>query len=191
MSIESEALPIYAFVPGGPWPHPIRDPGGHSFQAHREAPLRLEEGRWENSAPYRRGFELFNAGYYWEAHEVWESLWMVHGRHGRFADLLKGLIKLAAAGVKVRQGQAHGVVTHSLRALSLFEKVRLECGQECLGLKLGELVERADAISRNPPISTASRNIAVAKVFEFRIEPASAKNPGSGDDRSRTPDPER
>ena len=63
--------------------------------------------------------ELFNAGYYWEAHEAWEGLWHAHGRRGATADLIKGLIKLAAAGVKVRERRPRGVITHSRRAASV------------------------------------------------------------------------
>ena len=57
------------------------------------------------SPMFRRGVALFNAGYYWEAHEAWEGLWHAYGRRGPTADVLKALIKLAAAGVKVREGQ--------------------------------------------------------------------------------------
>ena len=61
------------------------------------------------SPRFLRGVSLFNAGYYWEVHEVWEGLWHAYGRRGVLADVIKALIKLAAAGVKVREGQEHGV----------------------------------------------------------------------------------
>ena len=60
----------------------------------RETPRCLERGR-----------ALFNARLFWEAHEAWERLWHAHGRRGPTADLLKALIKLAAAGARA---QAHG-----------------------------------------------------------------------------------
>jgi len=68
-----------------------------------------DPANWQASAEYLRGIELFNHGYYWESHEVWESLWHAAGRTGPIADFLKGLIALAAAGVKVREGKAAGV----------------------------------------------------------------------------------
>ena len=55
---------------------------------------------WSQSHDYLLGCDLFNHGYYWEAHETWEGLWNACGRSGTTADFLKGLIKLAAAGVK-------------------------------------------------------------------------------------------
>jgi hypothetical protein len=55
---------------------------------------------------YLRGIDLFNFGYWWESHEAWEGLWRACGRRGPAADFLKGLIKLAAAGVKASTGTA-------------------------------------------------------------------------------------
>ena len=39
----------------------------------------------------RRGVELFNAGRYWDAHEVWEHEWMPD-RKGPEGGFYKGLI---------------------------------------------------------------------------------------------------
>ena len=41
------------------------------------------------------GVRLFNAGKFFESHEVWESLW--HEVGGKERELLQGLIQLAAA----------------------------------------------------------------------------------------------
>src|SRR3981081_2703360 len=89
-------LPPYAFVPGRS-PHPVSDPAGHSYGQPPEKPPPLDPARWSESPTYLYGFDLFNYGYYWEAHETWESLWHAAGRRGPVATLLKGLIKLAAA----------------------------------------------------------------------------------------------
>ena len=112
-------FPPYAFVPGR-HPHPIRDPEGHSFGQEVEtlpAPL---PGELAGNIHFRFGLDLFNFGYYWEAHEAWEELWHAAGRKGNLADLLKGLIHLAAAGVKAREGNPNGVIRHARRAGELF-----------------------------------------------------------------------
>ena len=44
------------------------------------------------------------------------------------ADFLKGLIALAAAGVKLREGRERGVRQHAARAQALFEQVAGELG---------------------------------------------------------------
>jgi predicted metal-dependent hydrolase len=66
------------------------------------------------------GLDLFNNGYYWEAHEAWERLWQAAPRDSAHSQLLQGLIALAAAGVKVRQGQRIGLTRHAQRAARFF-----------------------------------------------------------------------
>lgn len=163
--------PPYAFVPGGRWPHPTGAPGGHSAGESRGATAPIEEENWSRSPSYRRGIVLFNAGYYWEAHEVWEGLWHAHGRRGPTADLIKGLIKLAAAGVKVRQRQRHGVVTHARRASGSFAMARACGGRFQLGLDLDEWIKTAEGIADEPPDDPEPPGVPVSRVFAFRIEP--------------------
>jgi hypothetical protein len=50
----------------------------------------------------------------------WEAVWHAVGKRGRLADFVKGLIKLAAAGVKALEGSEVGVLRHSRRAAELF-----------------------------------------------------------------------
>jgi uncharacterized protein len=164
-------MPPYAYVPGGPWPHPVSAPGGHSAGRAPRRARPINEGRWADSAEYMRGLSLFNAGYYWESHEAWEALWHAHGRHGAVADLLKGLIKLAAAGLKVREGRPAGVATHASRAAALFEAVRAIGEPRVLGLDLDLLIEKAHAVAANPPNDTSPPGAAVARVFDFNLEP--------------------
>jgi hypothetical protein len=116
-------LPPYSYVPGFA-PHPVSDPHGHMHGRPHAAPPPLDPDRWQASEAYRYGVDLFNQGFYWEAHEAWESLWHVAGRRGLVATWLKGLIKLAAAAVKLREGNAVGVERHARRALALLAEAR-------------------------------------------------------------------
>ena len=156
-------LPAYAFVPGGPWPHP-RTPDA---TPHAVPPV--VDGGWDKSAAYLRGVQLFNGGYYWEAHEIWEALWHAHGRVGSTAELLKALIKLAAAGVKVRQCQRHGVVTHAQRAAACLRAACEAGGRYQLGLDLEEGIRHAEAIAVTPPDDPAAPGARVSRVFAFRL----------------------
>jgi predicted metal-dependent hydrolase len=87
--------------------------------------------------------DLFNHGYYWEAHEAWESLWHAAGRTGPVADFLKGLIKLAAAGVKVAEGNQDGARSHAKRAAELFRACE-SLGEQVMGLDRGALARAAE-----------------------------------------------
>ena len=135
-------LPPYTYVPGQT-PHPRSDPAGHLYGEPPEQPAPLDPEQWQGSRTYLRGIDLFNAGYFWEAHEVWESLWHAAGRRGATADLLKGLIKLAAAGVKLRAGVPAGVRSHAARAAAVFRRLAGSLGngeERYLGLRLIDLI---------------------------------------------------
>ena len=96
-------LPAYAYTPGSGRPHPVRDPRGHSYGV--ETPQeRFDPEHWRDSETYLYAIDLFNAGYWWEAHEALEALWLGSGRTGPAADFLRALIQLAAACLKVRSG---------------------------------------------------------------------------------------
>lgn len=128
-------LPPYSYVPGHEHPHPVTDPRGHLYgQSHPEAlpPEALARLPAEPTSRRRAldallakapawlyALDLFNRGYYWEAHEAWEGFWNQLGRTTPEAKLVQGLIHLAAACVKIREGRAEGVKRHTQRAAEL------------------------------------------------------------------------
>lgn len=146
--------PPYTHIPGVT-PHPINDPRGHSFGVqHTERTVTagsLEDLCQEPEC--QRGLALFDRGYYWEAHEEWEALWQALGRTGPRADFIKGLIKLAAAGVKVREHQPNGITRHAERARELFEIVKHDpIGQSTLANTwLESLTASATSLRDSPP----------------------------------------
>lgn len=162
-------LPTYSYVPGGPWPHPGREAA--RLGTPRPAAAAIENDDWAGSPLFLRGVALFNGGFYWEAHEAWELLWHAHQRRGPTAEVLKGLIGLAAAGVKVRERQRHGVRIHARRASKLLESVADAHGRRRLGLDLGMLAAHAAKIVAKPPDDPNPIDAAVSIVFGFRIEP--------------------
>jgi hypothetical protein len=157
--LPDELFPPYAYVPGR-FPHPTADPVGHSFGIEPVVPSKVESERWRQCRPYLYGIDLFNGGYCWESHVAWESLWMACGRTGVVADFLKGLIKLAAAGVKTLEGRPVGVKSHSGRAAELWREVVCCLGtdrDEFMGFRIRELIGAAEKIHQEgwparPPV---------------------------------------
>jgi uncharacterized protein len=155
--VPDEPFPAYAYVPGR-FPHPISDPAGHSYGTEPVYSETVESNKWHECRPYLYGIDLFNAGYYWESHVAWESLWMACGRKGVVADLLKGLIKLAAAGVKALEGTSDGVRSHGGRAADLFQQV-METTDNLMGFRISALLAVAKEIHERgwpsqPPLLT-------------------------------------
>ena len=163
-------LPAYSYVPGR-FPHPRADPAGHRFGAELPAALVPDPARWADSLPYVLGIDLFNHGYFWEAHECWESLWHACGRRGPLATFFKALIQLAVVGVKAREGRPEGVSAHARRARDLFAEVAQETAA-LMGLRLSELIAHADQILASPP---TGKHLAasVEVVFPFELVPRS------------------
>lgn len=107
-------FPPYAHLPGVSV-HPNK-PGGH--QADRGEPKASTENAQEL---FEYGIDLFNFGYFWEAHVYFEALWHFEGRSGGNADFLKALIKLSAAALKARMNSTEAALGHKLRAHELLE----------------------------------------------------------------------
>ena len=138
-------LPPYAYVPGHGLPHPVNDPGGHLYATQdstHEPPissatlavLPIEPAARRHAlaavlagnSQWLFALDLMNAGFYWEAHEALESFWHALGRTTPEARCVQGLIHLAAACVKIREGKPAGVKSHTRRA------------SELMGERLGE-----------------------------------------------------
>ena len=161
-------FPPYTYVPGRA-PHPVTDPRGHMFATTAEPVERPDA--LPRCRTFLAGIDLFNHGYYWEAHEAWERLWIAAGRAGRMADFLKGLIKLAAAGVKVREGNRRGAERHLTRAAQLFAEVMETTAESSgaeLGLNPGVLLEWA----RKPAPEGQHAREEAMPVFDFVLTPA-------------------
>ena len=60
-----------------------------------------ESGRPSFAHNFEEGTAHFNAGRYWEAHESWETLWLVS--QTEMKPFLQGLIQIAAAYLHLRR----------------------------------------------------------------------------------------
>lgn len=161
-------LPPYAYLPGR-FPHPVRDPRGHSFRAEI---LRSPQGRSMDPDALRWGADLFNHGFYWEAHEAWEELWRSYPHGGPDRDVLHGLILLAATGVKLRESKNDAARRHATRAAWYLRRVKQGsvAGLEAtLGWSISDLATAATEAVITP--RDHGRN---AIVFDFTLGQAQA-----------------
>lgn len=165
--LPGEPLPLYSYVPGL-FPHPFTDPIGHSF-GRRLAPAPAPDASaWAECAAYLRGIDLFNHGYYWEAHEAWESLWHACRRTGPLADFFKALIQLAVTGVKLRQGRGDGARWHACRAEELLAGLP---SSNWLGLHVSELLGNARQAQQLPALLPDRQAAPVEIVLPFQLQP--------------------
>ena len=169
--LPSVDLPGYTYTTGQGLPHPYRDPKGHSHGKKNRTVKPLIANRWAESPAYLLALDRFNHGFYWEAHDEWERLTRVSNPEALVGRFLKGLVKMAAAGLKVREQSVHGVRRHAASAGEVFADVAAECGGDhYCGLELTTLQFAADraaqlSYKRELPSGEALR------VFPFLLMP--------------------
>ncbi len=133
------SLPPYAYVPGH-HPHPHRHPSGHKMETIPDLPVTADLSEWQQNRVYLTGIDLFNHGYYWEAHEQWEALWHFTDQQSAEANFYRGLIKLAASGVKIKEDNFRGAQRHAEKAKGLFDEIEQKYGKPKIGgLQIQEL----------------------------------------------------
>ncbi len=160
-------FPPYAYLPGRK-PHPVRDFKGTSYHVE---PTPVAAQASLGSDVFLWGLDLFNHGYYWEAHEAWEGLWQVAERDSSLRMLLKGLILLSAAGVKVREGKQAAAVRHAGRAASLLRRLMKAADpafEGALGMSPAALAEFAEAAATIPVGLPATESRTTSTSVQFR-----------------------
>jgi predicted metal-dependent hydrolase len=88
------------------------------------------------------GIDLFNAGFYWEAHTCWERLWAVEEGSPEIRRFLQGLIQISAACLKAIQGRKTGARKLLAKAdLERFEGIVLGVDAQALAQDTASFVE--------------------------------------------------
>jgi hypothetical protein len=168
--LPERSFPLYAYLPGR-LPHPVRDPAGHSYNVE---PMPVAPDVSLVSHAFLWGLDLFNHGFYWEAHEAWEGLWQIADRAGAFRLLFKALILLSAAGVKLREGKQAAALRHVGRAAALLRRLEPMSDltlDRALGMSPLALADHAEAAVRNPIVPQAATLGQPQPVFDFILGP--------------------
>lgn len=86
--------------------------------------LPVTEENYHHHKAYLYGFALYRAGYYWEAHEIWEPVWMRCAPNSIERLVLQAIIQLANAALKASQGNAKASARLQAIALGLLREIR-------------------------------------------------------------------
>ena len=172
-------LPEYAYVPGRN-PHPTRSKQGHSYGAAAAGAGYLPGERWADNAEYLWGVDLYNAGYFWEAHEAWEGLWRAAaGRDAAQRRFLQGLIQCAAASLKATAGDADACRRLAARGLARLSQASTDRDGFSMGLHVAGFVADFHSFAFAPAIAVERR-----PALLLARPPAAESRPGRGVGRS-------
>lgn len=110
-------LPERPYVPGR-GPHPSTSLTTLPSEPDPPSTWNGTEHSLRSQPNYRWGIDLYNHGYYWEAHESWEALWIQATRGADVHTFLQGLIQCAAAALKARMDQPAACTALAKRGLA-------------------------------------------------------------------------
>ena len=136
-------LPGHAYIPG----QTPRHPEG-AFDALREtAQPGMSAEALARSPAFCAGLRYLEAGYYWEAHEVLEPVWMALEEGMAERHCLQALIQLANARLKARMGKPRAVARLGAIVLGHLDDCRATGGGEVvMGVALGVIRAEAEAM---------------------------------------------
>jgi uncharacterized protein len=134
-------LPAQPYVPGRT-PRPER---GIVFEIAKRAPAVTDPECWERNEAYLAGLRLYAKGYFWEAHEVWEPVWMHARPNSVERHLIQALIQTANAGLKIAMGRHPAASRLALLARERFYDVAASSRRQVMGLEIEPACRLADA----------------------------------------------
>lgn len=132
-------LPPYAYVPGRT---PRHDPVLFSG-LHASVSPDMTVAELARSDAWRTGLFFFENGFFWEAHEALEPVWLVAPKNSVERHAVQALIQAANAALKSEMGRPNAV--RRLRNLALMHLA--ECGADrkwVMGLDLDHLRQRLE-----------------------------------------------
>ena len=130
-------LPEYRHLPFQN-PHPFLDEDGHSYGEKLLSPDSFSAEDWQNCEDYLYSIDLFNHGFWWEAHERLKYVSIGAGRESEAGQFIQGLIQVAAALLKHFMQEDEGAVTLAELAIGNLQGVT----DVYLGLNVATLVSQ-------------------------------------------------
>lgn len=133
-------LPPVRHIPGVTPRHP--EGAFDDIRARASVVTKSETAR--DNAAWVHGLTLFNAGCWWEAHEVWEEVWMRAPNGTPEKAMTQAAIQLANAALKVLMGKPNA--TRRL-CLIVEDKVKAAGGGVVMGVAGADLSAAARHLS--------------------------------------------
>lgn len=131
--------PTHAYIPG----QTPRHPDG-AFDVLRDSVrVGMTEVELATSAAMQAGLRFLDQGYYWEAHEVLEPVWMACPPNSEARSMAQALIQLANARLKLAMGQPRAAGRIVALAAAHLDEVR---GEAALGVAVKAVRESLETV---------------------------------------------
>ncbi len=135
-------LPDYAYVPGVT----PRHAEGAFASYHNSVSPDIAVGALPKTRAWRAGLIFFEHGFYWEAHEVLEPVWMATPRNTAAHQLVQGIIQLANAALKVRMDRRQAALRLCTKARTHLRAARSSEGEVVMAQHIGTWLEHVESL---------------------------------------------
>lgn len=135
-----------AYVPG----RTARPPEDTFLDLRKSVTVEMMEDELAASPAWRAGWQFYGAGYFWEAHEVWEPVWMQLPPNSAARHVVQAVIQLANAELKIKMGRLQA----AQRLCTLVrEHIDRTGGERAMGLCSDDLVALVEKVEKRLTIS--------------------------------------
>lgn len=132
----SDGRPAYAYVPGQTPRH------ADGMFDHLKTGLRdIPAHRLHETKAWATGLAFLREGYFWEAHEVLEAVWMVCPQNSAERLMVQAIIQRANAGLKQKMGKENAAARLFDLSDTLYREAIDRAGRAVLGLALGACIK--------------------------------------------------
>lgn len=149
------ALPDEPYLPGI---------GQRPPEPDLHAPM-LPAASWMANDAYLWGVDLFNAGYYWEAHEAWEAAWHAAPDDTQ-KSYIQALVQYAAGMLKFVSGPKKTAAVLAERSLARLEGVKAEVEQPYMGCDLNGVLTVVRRMADGQVIESGEAQLVLARRSE-------------------------
>ncbi len=98
---------------------------------------------------WQAGLLFLDEGYFWEAHEVLEPVWMATAPESAEHQMVQGIIQLANAALKQRMGRPAAANRLCEIALGHLRAARSAGGEVVMGERVADWVERVESLEKH------------------------------------------
>jgi len=113
---------------------------GLFMEIAERAPERTDPAAWRDNEAWLHGFSLYAAGYFWEAHEVWEPVWMGTTPNSAERHLAQGLIQIANACLKLAMNRPKAALRLARDARQRLQEAAGAGQDSLMGVEMAPLI---------------------------------------------------
>lgn len=111
---------------------------GPVVEVARRAPKVTVASNWTSNDAYLFGFHLYSNGFFWEAHEVWEPVWLGTPVNSPERFVVKGLIQISNCCLKLAMHRRNAAQRLAAEAAACFDEALCRGAHVVMGLKAAE-----------------------------------------------------